>query len=118
MGSLLLGWWLGSQVGELCLLLGGQFVFDSYQQGHLLPLHFAFGGQGLFQLGENLLLVYARLFDQGDELLHFILQLPLQLREFQRDSSLRYPAHKKLCAGKSRVASFGMTVWRGNLRRG
>src|SRR6267378_4598825 len=92
--SLLLGWWLASQLEELCLLLGRQFVLDSYEQGHLLALNFAFRRQHLFQLRENLRLVYARLLDQGDQLLHFVLQLPLQLREFQRDSSLAKGARR------------------------
>src|SRR5258707_1065796 len=71
------------KVGELCLLLGRQFVLDAHEQGHLLALNFAFRGQHLFQLREDLLLVDARLPGQRDQLLHFILQLPLQLREFQ-----------------------------------
>ena len=36
----LLGWWLGSQVGELCLLLRRPFVLDAHEQRHLLPLIF------------------------------------------------------------------------------
>ncbi len=32
------------------------------------------------------------------------------VKRAKRDSSLRDAAHKKLCAGKSRLAPFGMTV--------
>ncbi len=82
-GSLLLGCRLASQLGQLALLVGRQFVLDAHEQGHLLALNFAFRGHHFFQLGENLLLVDARLLDQRNQLLHFILQFPLQLREFQ-----------------------------------
>src|SRR4029077_14368688 len=34
-------------------------------------------------------------------------------KKTKRDSSLRDPAHKKTCAGKNRVAAFGMTGWGG-----
>ena len=49
----------------------------------MLSLDFAFRRQQPFQLRKNLLLVHARLFHQRNQLLHFILQLPLQLGELQ-----------------------------------
>src|SRR5712664_4010874 len=74
---------LASQFREFSLLLGRQLVLDSHKQCDLLFLDFSFRCQHFFQLRKNLLLVHAWLLDQGDQFLHFILQLPLQLREFQ-----------------------------------
>src|SRR6266566_9629734 len=71
------------QLGEFSLLFRRQFVLDSYEQRHLFPFDLAFRGQQLFQLRKNLLLVHMRLFDQHNQLLHFILQLPLQFGELQ-----------------------------------
>src|SRR5260370_11719785 len=71
------------QFRELSLLLGRQLVLDSHKQCDLLLLDFSFRCQHFFQLRKNLLLVTVWLFDQRNQLLHFILQLPLQLREFQ-----------------------------------
>src|SRR6267378_2290728 len=79
----LFGQHLAPQFRELSLLFRCQLVLDLHQQRHLLPFDFAFRSQQLFQLRENLLLVDVRLLGQRNELLHFILQLPLQLGEFQ-----------------------------------
>src|SRR6266849_580494 len=79
----LFGHHLAPQFRELSLLFRRQLVLDSHEQRHLFPFDFAFCGQQLFQLRKNLLLVHMRLFDQHNQLLHFILQLPLQFGEFQ-----------------------------------
>src|SRR6202171_4447234 len=71
------------QLSQLSLLPGRQLVLDSHEQCDLLLLDFSVRCQHFFQLRKNLLLVHAWLLDQGDQFLHFILQLPLQLREFQ-----------------------------------
>src|SRR5882672_2065089 len=74
---------LASYLEQFSLLLGGQFVLNSHEQCHLLSLDFPLRRQHLFQLRKNLLLVHTRLLDQRYQLLHFILQLPLQLGELQ-----------------------------------
>src|SRR6266403_1851030 len=74
---------LASQFREFSLLLGRQLVLDSHKQCDLLSLDFSFRCQHFFQLRKNLLLVHAWLLEQGDQLLHFILQLPLQFGELQ-----------------------------------
>src|SRR5229473_5818278 len=71
------------QFRELPLLFRRQFVFDSHEQRYLLSLDFPFRRQHLFQLRQYLLLVHARLLGQPHQFFHFILQLPLQFREFQ-----------------------------------
>src|SRR6266849_4179890 len=72
-----------SQFRQLSLLLRCQLIFDAYEQGYLFPFDFAFRRQHLFQLRKSLLLVHPRLLGQPHQLLHFILQLPLQFSEFQ-----------------------------------
>src|SRR5260370_21251561 len=74
---------LAAQLRKFTLLLRRQFVLDSHQQRYLLPFDFPFRGQHFFQLRDSLLLVNMRLLGQRNEFLHFILQLPLQLGEFQ-----------------------------------
>ncbi len=95
------------------MLVGRQFVLDAHEQRDLLPLNFTFCGQHLFQLRKNLLLVDARLLDQRNQLLHFILQFPLQLREFQlRGADFRLEIVFLLDAEPNRYPDAGSPVFR------
>ena len=66
---------------QLRLLLGRQVILEAYHQADLSALDLPLNVQHLVELRQRLLLVHLLLLQQGNQRLHLVLQLPLELGE-------------------------------------